>query len=106
MKKSLYILAIITLFFKVSGCGSYKPVYGTSKFNFIISEYSISGNAKLGDKIYSKLANASQSNDLDPETKNIYISGSSPFPKSSFANSTFTSLALSLKLADYLNKNV
>ena len=39
-------------------------------------------------------------------TKNIYISGSSLFPKSSFANSTFTSLALSLKLADYLNKNV
>jgi len=73
MKKSLYIIILITLFFEVSSCSSYKPVYGNSNFNFIISEYSISGNARLGDKIYSRLVSASKSNDLDSDKKNISI---------------------------------
>ena len=39
-------------------------------------------------------------------TKNLYIAGSSLFKRSSYANITFTSLALALKLTDSLKKNV
>ncbi len=39
-------------------------------------------------------------------TKNLYIAGSCLFKKSSYANITFTSLALALKLTDYIKKNV
>tara|TARA_B100000787_G_scaffold169769_1_gene162182 strand:+ start:125 stop:1624 length:1500 start_codon:yes stop_codon:yes gene_type:complete len=39
-------------------------------------------------------------------TNNIFIAGASIFPKSSFANTTLTSLAFALKLSDHLKKNV
>ena len=73
MKKNLYILALITLFFKVSSCSGYKPIYGASDINFKISEYSILGETELGNKIYSRLLDASKSNSLNSKTKNIYV---------------------------------
>ncbi len=39
-------------------------------------------------------------------TKNLYVTGSCLLKKSSYANITFTSLAMALKLTDYLKKNV
>lgn len=39
-------------------------------------------------------------------TKNLYVMGSCLFKRSSYANITLTSLAVALKLTDYLKKNV
>ena len=65
-------------------------------------------NHPCGGLIISKTSNSGvvDKNCKVWKTSNVYVAGSSIFPKSSFANSTFTSLAFALKLADKLKKNV
>jgi choline dehydrogenase-like flavoprotein len=35
-------------------------------------------------------------------TKNLFVAGAATFPTSSYANATYTAIALALRLADYL----
>ena len=73
MKKIYYsIILIITLIF-INSCAGYKPIFSSSDLQFQIAEHSIEGNEKLGNLIYSKLYNISQSSKKGKEIRNINI---------------------------------
>ena len=73
MKKISYLFISLILLINISACAGYKPVFSSSNIKFKIADYSIIGDKKLGNKIYSKLYNLSRSNENTPEAKNIYI---------------------------------
>ena len=54
------IFSFILLIF-INGCAGYEPIFGSANLQFKIANYSIEGNKILGNKIYSKLYNLSQS---------------------------------------------
>ena len=66
------IFSLILLIF-INGCAGYEPIFGSTNLEFKIADYSISGDKKLGNQIYSKLYNLSRSNKKTSETKNIYL---------------------------------
>jgi len=76
MKKiTHHIIFFIMLMMLVgmNGCSGYKPIFSSANFEFEIADYSIEGNKKLGNKIYSKLFNLSKTNRNQGETKTIYV---------------------------------
>ena len=73
MKKVFYLLTTFVLLIYVESCTGYKPIFGSSNLEFKIADYSILGDKKLGNKIYSKLYGLSQSTKNTLETKNIYV---------------------------------
>ena len=74
MKKISYLLVCLVILINISACAGYKPIFGSSNLEFEITDYSLSGDKKLGNQIYSKLHSLSQSNKKSLEAKNIYIS--------------------------------
>ena len=53
MKKKIYFTTlIIILFYFVNNCG-YTPIFSSKNLNIKINDYYISGDAQLGEKIYS-----------------------------------------------------
>ena len=73
MKKISYLLISLVLLINIGACTGYKPIFGSSNLKFKIADYSIIGNKKLGNQIYSKLYNLSQSSKNTSEIKKIYI---------------------------------
>ena len=73
MKKIFYLLISFIILINIGACAGYKPIYGSSNLEFKIAEYSISGDKKLGNKIYSKLYDLSRSTKKTSGTKNIYL---------------------------------
>tara|TARA_B100000686_G_C16520545_1_gene826984 strand:+ start:102 stop:590 length:489 start_codon:yes stop_codon:yes gene_type:complete len=73
MKKTIYLIISFVLLTYISACSGYKPIFGSSNFQFQISDYLIKGNKKLGNQIYSKLYNLSNSNKENPDSQSIYI---------------------------------
>ena len=73
MKKITSIIVLFILFICINSCAGYKPIFGTSKLQFEIADYSIGGDKKLGNQIYSNLYNLSRPNENNPAAKNIYI---------------------------------
>ena len=73
MKKILYLLISFIILINIGACTGYKPIFGSSNLEFKIADYSISGDKKLGNQIYSKLYNSSRSAKKTSETKNIYL---------------------------------
>ena len=73
MKKISHILISLIFLINIGACTGYKPIFSSSNLEFKITDYSILGDKKLGNKIYSNLYNISQSAENTPETKNIYI---------------------------------
>ena len=73
MKKISYLLISLILLLNISACTGYKPIFGSSNIEFKITDYSITGDKKLGNQIYSKLYNLSQTTRKTSEVKNIYI---------------------------------
>ena len=73
MKKISYHLILLIFLINIGACTGYKPIFSSSNLEFKITDYSILGDKKLGNKIYSNLYNISQSAENTPETKNIYI---------------------------------
>ena len=55
MKKISYLLISLIFLINISACTGYKPIFGSSNLEFKIADYSISGDKKLGNKIYVKL---------------------------------------------------
>ena len=73
MKKISYFLISLIFLINSVACSGYKPIFITSNLKFKISEYSITGDKKLGNQIYSQLYNLSQLNKDTSDTKNIYV---------------------------------
>ena len=64
------IFSLILLIF-IDGCAGYEPIFGSKNLQFEIADYSIEGNKILGNKIYSKLYNLSQSKKDDKNLRNV-----------------------------------
>ena len=73
MKKIFYLLISLILLINISACTGYEPIFSSTNLEFKIADYSISGDKKLGNQIYSKLYNLSQTTRNTSEVKNIYI---------------------------------
>ena len=74
MKKITYLIISFILLISINACSGYKPIFSTSNLQFEIADYSIKGNKKLGNQIYSKLYNLSNANKNNPEAQSIFIS--------------------------------
>ena len=73
MKKISYLFISLILLINIGACTGYEPIFSASDLEFKIEGYSITGNKKLGNQIYSKLYNLSQSAHNTSDTKNIFI---------------------------------
>ena len=73
MKKIYYILISLIFLTNISACTGYKPIFGLTNLEFEIADYEITGDKKIGNQIYSRLYNISQSNKYNSDVKNIYI---------------------------------
>ena len=73
MRKIPYLFISLIILINIGACAGYKPIFGSSNLEFKIADYSISGDKKLGNQIYSKLYNLSRSAKKTSETKNIYL---------------------------------
>ena len=73
MKKIPYLFISFIILINIGACAGYKPIFGSSNLEFKIADYSISGDKKLGNQIYSKLYDLSRTTKKTSETKNIYL---------------------------------
>ena len=71
MKKIAYLTLLIILSISIKSCSGYKPIFSTSNLNFNIQSYSIEGNRRLGNNIYSKLHNLSKAQKNKENLRNI-----------------------------------
>ena len=71
MKKIVYPIFSFILLIFIGGCAGYEPIFGSTNLQFEIADYSIEGNKILGNKIYSKLYNLSQSKKDDHNLRNV-----------------------------------
>ena len=71
MKKIFYLILLIILSISIKSCSGYKPIFSTSNLNFNIQSYSIEGNRRLGNNIYSKLYNLSKAQKNKENLRNI-----------------------------------
>ena len=71
MKKIAYPIFSFILLVFINGCAGYEPIFGSTNLQFEIADYSIEGNKILGNKIYSKLYNLSQSKKDDKNLRNV-----------------------------------
>ena len=74
MKKITYFIISFILLVYINACTGYQPIFGSSNLQFKIADYSIIGNKKLGNQIYSKLYSLSKVNKNNANAKSIYIS--------------------------------
>ena len=73
MKKIFYTLISLIFLLSINACKGYKPIFSSSNIDFKIVDYSISGDKRLGNQIYSRLYNFSKSTENVTGAKNIYI---------------------------------
>ena len=73
MKKITSIIVLFILFICINSCAGYKPIFGSSNLQFEIADYSIGGDKKLGNQIYSKLYNFSRSNKNQEGITSIFL---------------------------------
>ena len=73
MKKISFLGLSIILLINFSACTGYKPIFSSSNLLFEIADYSLSGEKKLANKIYSRLNNLSNSNKNNPEAESVSV---------------------------------
>ena len=73
MKKIFYFLISLILLINIAACTGYKPIFGSLNLEFKITDYSIVGDKKLGNQLYTKLYNLTQSTKQTSEVKKVYI---------------------------------
>ena len=73
MKKITSHIVLFILFILINSCTGYKPIFGSSNVQFEIADYSIEGDKKLGNQIYSKLYNFSKSIKNQDNITKIFI---------------------------------
>ena len=88
MKKILFPLVSLLFFLIIAACSGYKPIFETSNLKFKIADYSITGDKKLGNQIYSRLYSLSKSNENSPEAINVFILIQSSKNKNATAKNT------------------
>ena len=74
MKKITYLIISLNLLIFINACSGYKPIFSSSNLQFEIVDHSIIGDKKLGNQIYSKLYNLSNSSKNNPEAQSIHVS--------------------------------
>ena len=74
MKKTTFLIISLFLLIYINACTGYKPIFGSSNFEFKITDYSINGNKKVGNKIYSKLHNISKLNKNNSDAQSVRVS--------------------------------
>ena len=79
MKKISHILISLIFLINISACAGYKPIFSSSNLEFKITDYSILGDKKLGNRIYSKLYNLSKSTENTPKEQNKFLNEFSLF---------------------------
>jgi len=103
IKKNLLIIPLIIFLLTIlNGCVGYEPIF-SSNLEFKIKDHSVKGNRKIGNRIYSKLYNLSNTNKNKPGAKEIllYIN--------STTNKNPTSKNISGKILEYkitINANI
>ena len=60
MIKKISLIFLSIFFILSNGCAGYKPIYSNSNLEFKIVDYTIKGDKRLGNRIYSKLYNLSR----------------------------------------------
>ena len=112
MKKIACLSITFILLFYLSACTGYKPIFSSSNLQFKINDYSIKGNKKLGNQIYSKLYILSKGHGDDLNARNINITINLIKNKSATAKNTTgkiieykISLDTNILLIDSLSKN-
>ena len=73
MKKITTLPFLFAILICIYACADYKPIFGLANLQFEIADYSVEGDKKLGNKIYSKLYNLSKSNKNQKETTSVVI---------------------------------
>ena len=73
MKKISYLIISLILLINIGACTGYEPIFSSANLKFKIRDYSITGNKKLGNQIYSQLYNLSQSTQNTSDAKNIFV---------------------------------
>ena len=73
MKKIYYLIILLLFVIFSTGCAGYKPIFGSKNLEFKILEYSLEGDKKIGNIVYSKLYNLSKSNDDDKNSKSLKL---------------------------------
>ena len=73
MKKIIYLIIIFFFSSYIYACAGYKPIFSSSNLQFKIINHSIEGDKKLGNQIYSKLYNLSNSNNSEAQSVHIII---------------------------------
>ena len=73
MKKITSLPILFILLICINACAGYKPIFSSTNLKFEIADYSIEGDKKLGNKIYSKLYRLSQSKKNDQNLTNINL---------------------------------
>ena len=112
MRKKSYLLILIFLLINIGACSGYKPIFSSSNLEFEITDYSIKGDKKLGNQIYSRLYNLSRSTKNTSDVKNIYILiNVSKYKNATAKNSAGKILAYKINLStevvvkDFMTKN-
>ena len=100
MKKIYYFLISLIFLTNISACSGYKPIFGSTDLKFKIADHQIIGDKKIGNQIYSRLYNLSQSSEESSDTKNIYITiNTSKNKNATSKNSAGKILAYSINLS-------
>ena len=73
MKILSHVLISLIFLINIGACTGYKPIFSSSNLQFEIADYSIAGDKKLGNQIYSKLYNFSKSNKNRENITKIFI---------------------------------
>ena len=73
MKKITTLPFLLAVLICIYSCAGYKPIFSSTNLQFEIADYSVEGDKKLGNKIYSKLYNLSKSNKNQKETTSVVI---------------------------------
>ena len=73
MKKIYYTFILTILLTNIISCTGYKPIFNSTKLEFEIAKYELEGNTKFGNKIYSKLHNASNKGNSEATSIDLLI---------------------------------
>ena len=73
MKKIIYLIPSLILIVILSECAGYKPIFGSSNLNFIISDYSIEGEKSLGNQFYNKIKKLSLAGKDNQDAKSLFF---------------------------------